>query len=268
MKSIGAFSTTALFLLLGFAPMADARQEKPEDKPSPPKQEQPAKPEKQQQEAKAPKQEQQAKPEKQQQQAKAPKQEQQAKPEKQQQEAKAPKQEQQAKPEKQQQQAKAPKQEQQAKPEKEQQAAKGQQQQQQEHAKSNNQQQQQVKGQQQQHSEQQTASSSNGPQRTQEETATQHAQPALRLSHRGSGRIPDERFRSNFGREHEFRMGNPVMVSGYSRFQYGGYWFGYVEPWPAYWYYTDPFYIDYVDGGYYMYDPYYPGSRFAITVVI
>jgi hypothetical protein len=215
MKSIGAFSSTALFLLLGFAPMADARQEKPEDKPSPPKQEQQAKPEKQQQ----------AQPEKQQQQAKAPKQEQQAKPEKQQQ---------------------------------------------QEQAKSNKQQQQdtqQVKGQQQQHSQQQTVPS-HGPQRTQEETATQHAQPALRLSHRGSGRIPDERFRSNFGREHEFRMGNPVMVSGYSRFQYGGYWFGYVEPWPAYWYYTDPFYIDYVDGGYYMYDPYYPGSRFAITVVI
>jgi hypothetical protein len=241
MKSIGAFSSTALFLLLGFAPMADARQEKPEDKPSPPKQEQQAKPEKQQQ----------AQPEKQQQQAKAPKQEQQAKPEKQQQ----------AQPEKQQQQAKAPKQEQQAKPEK---------QQQQEQAKSNKQQQQdtqQVKGQQQQHSQQQTVPS-HGPQRTQEETATQHAQPALRLSTRGSGRIPDERFRSNFGREHEFRMGNPVMVSGYSRFQYGGYWFGYVEPWPAYWYYTDQFYIDYVDGGYYMYDPYYPGSRFAITVVI
>jgi hypothetical protein len=197
--------------------MADARQDKPEDKPSPPKQERPAKPEKQQQEAKAPKQEQQATPEKQQQ------------------------------------------------------AAKGQPQQQQEQAKSNKQQQQQtqqVKGQQQQHSQQQTASSSNGPQRTQEETARQHAQPALRLSSRGSGRIPDERFRSNFGREHEFRMGNPVMVSGYSRFQYGGYWFGYVEPWPAYWHYTDPFYIDYVDGGDYMYDPYYPGSRFAITVVI
>jgi hypothetical protein len=209
-KSICAFSTTAL-LLLGFAPMVDARQEKPEDKPGPPKQEQPAKPEKQQQEAKAPKQEQPAKPEKQQQEAKAPKQEQPAKPEKQQQTA---------------------------------------------------------KGQQQQHSQQQTASSLNGPQRTREETAAQHAQPTLRLSARGSGRIPDERFRSNFGREHEFRMGNPVMVSGYSRFQCGGYWFGYVEPWPAYWYYTDQFYIDYVDGGYYMYDPYYPGTRFAITVVI
>jgi hypothetical protein len=27
-------------------------------------------------------------------------------------------------------------------------------------------------------------------------------------------------------------------------------------------------YIDYVDGGYYMYNPYYPGTRFALTVVI
>ncbi len=244
MKSVGVLSSFALFLLLGFSPMADARQEKQEDKPNPQKQEQPAKPEKQQQEAKAPKQEPQAKPEKQQQ-------------------AKAPKREPQAKPEKQPQQAKG----QQEQPQK----------QQQEQAKSNKQQnehsQQQVKSQQeqpgrnQQQAERQTTSS-NGPQRTQEETATQRAQPELRLSSRGSGRIPDERFRSHFGRGHEFRMGNPVMVSGYSRFQYGGYWFGYVQPWPVGWLYTDQFYIDYVDGGYYMYDPYYPGARFAITVVI
>jgi hypothetical protein len=199
------------------------------------------------------------KPEKQEEKPNTPKQVQPAKPEKQQQEAKAPKQVQPAKPEKQQQEAKAPKQVQPAKPEK---------QQQQEQAKSTKQQAphtQQVKAQQ---SDPKPAASSKGPQRTQEETATQHAQPALRLSARGSGRIPDARFHSNFGREHEFRMGNPVMVSGYSRFQYGGYWFGYVQPWPLGWYYTDQFYIDYVDGGYYMYDPYYPGSRFAITVVI
>jgi hypothetical protein len=233
MKSIGAIGTTALFVLLGFAPMASARQEKQEDKPSPPKQEQPAKPEKQQQEAKAPKQEPQAKPEKQQ--AKTPKQEQPAKPEKQQQEAKGQQQQQQ----KQQEQAKSAKQ-------------------QTPHA-------QQVKAEQ---SDQRQTTSSKDPQRTQEQTARQHAQPALRLSARGNGRIPDDRFRSNFGRGHEFRMGDPVMVGGYSRFQYGGYWFGYVQPWPAEWYYTDSFYIDYVDGGYYMYDPYYPGSRFAITVVI
>ena len=82
-KSIGVLSTTALFLLLGLTVPGYGRQDKPEkqeDKPSAPKQEQPAKPEKQQQEAKAPKQEPQAKPEKQQQ-AKASKQEQQARPE-------------------------------------------------------------------------------------------------------------------------------------------------------------------------------------------
>jgi len=96
----------------------------------------------------------------------------------------------------------------------------------------------------------------------------QRSQPAIRLSERGSGRIPDDRFRSNFGHEHVFRMREPVMVGGYSRFRYGGYWFGFVEPWPAGWYYTDDVYIDYEDGGYYMYDPYYPGARFAISVVI
>jgi hypothetical protein len=234
MNATRAISTTAAILLLGFSVPAYASQEKQEEKAPPAKQEQAAKPEKQE-ETKAPKQEQQAKPEKQQQ-AKAPKQEQQAKPEKQQQ-AKAPKQEQQAKSNKQQHDNSA-KQEQQA------------------------------KGQQEQHSQQQVASSHGGPQRTQQAQATQHAQPELRLSDRGSGRIPDDRFRSNFGRGHSFRMGNPVMVSGYSRFQYGGYWFGFVEPWPVGWYYTDQFYIDYVDGGYYMYDPYYPGARFAITVVI
>jgi hypothetical protein len=199
------------------------------------------KPEKQEEKARPAKQEQQAKPEKQQQ-ARAPKQEQQAKPEKQQQ-ARAPKQEQQAKPEKQQQ-ARAPKQEQQAKPERQAQS----------------------RGQQQQNQKQ--AQSSHAPQRTQQAQARQRSQPALRLSVRGSGRIPDERFHSNFGREHHFRVGEPVLVGGYSRFQYSGFWFGFVEPWPEGWYYTDDVYIDYVDGGYYMYDPYYPGARFAISVVI
>ena len=106
------------------------------------------------------------------------------------------------------------------------------------------------------------------PHRTQQAIARQHAQPALRLSARGGGRISDAHFHSNFGREHRFRIGNPVLVGGYSRFRYGGYWFGFVEPWPTGWYYTDDVYIDYVDDGYYMYDPYYPGTRFAISVVL
>ena len=205
---------------------ANGRQEKPEEKAPPPKQEQQAKPAKQEQ-------------------AKAPKQQQESKP---------PKQEQ-AKPGKQQQQAKAPKQEQQAAPEKQQQQAKEQQPQKNNSAK-------------QQPAHQQQASYSHAPQRTQQAIATQRAQPALRLSARGSGRIPDDRFRANFGSGHNFHMGNPVLVGGYSRFQYSGFWFGFVQPWPSGWYYTDDVYIDYVDGGYYMYNPYYPGTRFSISVVI
>ena len=105
-------------------------------------------------------------------------------------------------------------------------------------------------------------------QRTQSEVQRQHDVPALRLSARGSGRIPDDRFHSNFGHEHVFVISQPVMVEGYSRFQYGGYWFGFVQPWPVEWYYTDDVYVDYIDGGYYLCNPYYPGARVSISVVL
>ena len=65
-------------------------------------------------------------------------------------------------------------------------------------------------------------------QRTPAEEQRLRAVPALRLSARGSARIPDDRFRSQ-----------PVVVTGYSRFQYGGFWSGFVQPWPVGWYYTD-----------------------------
>jgi len=112
------------------------------------------------------------------------------------------------------------------------------------------------------------ASGEQHAQRTPAEEQRQRAVPALRLSARGSGRIPDDRFRSNFGRGHEFRIGNPILVGGYSRFQYGGYSFGFIQPWPVGWYYTDDVYVDYIDGGYYLYNPYYPGARVSINVVI
>src|ERR1700723_2497983 len=105
-------------------------------------------------------------------------------------------------------------------------------------------------------------------QRTPAEEQKQRAVPALRLSARGNARIPDDRFRANFGREHVFVISQPEMVGGYSRFQYGGFWFGFVQPWPVGWYYTDDVYVDYVDGGYYLYNPYYPGARVSISVVL
>jgi hypothetical protein len=58
------------------------------------------------------------------------------------------------------------------------------------------------------------------------------------------------------------------MVAGHRRFRYGGYWFGFIDPWPVGWYYTDYVYVDYVGGGYYLCNPIHPGVRIAINVVL
>ncbi len=85
-------------------------------------------------------------------------------------------------------------------------------------------------------------------------------------------RIPDDHYRGYFGPEHSFRIyGLPFMVEGgYPRFQYGGYWFSPVDPWPEYWasdwYNTDEVYVTYVDNGYYMYNRRYPTVGIAINI--
>jgi DNA polymerase III gamma/tau subunit len=81
-------------------------------------------------------------------------------------------------------------------------------------------------------------------------------------------RIPDDKFRAHFGQDHHFRPGRPVIVDNQPRFQYSGYWFDIVDPWPAGWSYDDDCYIDYVDDGYYLFDPVHPGVRIAVTVIL
>ena len=129
-----------------------------------------------------------------------------------------------------------------------------------------------AKQQEQAKTEKQQGQTNNGAQqhaqRSAAEEQKQRSAPALRLSVRGSGRIPDDRFRASFGHEHVFVINEPVVVGGFSRFQYSGFWFGFVEPWPEGWYYTDGVYVDYIDGGYYLYNPYYPDARVSISVVI
>jgi hypothetical protein len=90
------------------------------------------------------------------------------------------------------------------------------------------------------------------------ETQTQHT----------GGRIPDDRFRANFGREHVFVINRPVIVEGAPRFQYGGYWFIIANPWPVGWAYTDQVYVDYISGGYYLLSPVHPGVQVSINVVL
>lgn len=85
-------------------------------------------------------------------------------------------------------------------------------------------------------------------------------------------RIPEARFHEHFGRGRWFRVHSaPVLVvGGYPRFQYGGFWFSVVDPWPEYWartwYETDDVYVDYVNDGYYMYNRRHPGVAIAINV--
>jgi hypothetical protein len=75
-------------------------------------------------------------------------------------------------------------------------------------------------------------------------------------------RIREEDYHSHFGREHTFR----VTRSDNRRFNYGGYWFVYNDPWPAGWSYSDDVYVDEIDGEYYLIDPVHPGIRLLIVV--
>jgi len=241
MKVFAAISTTALLLFLGTAVPAFAQDEHQDQGAKPAQHEQQAKPAQHQEQAQPARQDTQAKPDRQQaQQPSSAKQESRPEPAQQQQQAKPARQENQAKPAQHQEQAKSTRPSThattQAKPVR-----------------------------------QQASGNSGGQQhiqRTAADQQRQRSQPALRLSARSSSRIPDDRFRSNFGRGHEFRIGSPQMVGGYSRFQYGGYWFGFVQPWPDSWYYTDDVYIDYIDGGYYLCNPSYPGTQIAVSVVL
>ena len=249
MKRIGIISATALFLLLGIAAPADARQEKQDEE---------AKPEKQQQ-AKPPQQQHQQ----QQQQARGQQDHQQKQ---------------------RQQQDKSARQEQQ-------QQAKGQQdhqqQQRQQQDKSAKQERvQQVKDQQDQQRQQQAnrplQQEQHGQRGQQQAVWQEHRAHNWQSEHRdwqqrggyNGYRIPEDRYRGNFGPDHWFRIYSyPVEVyGGYPRFQYGGFWFGLLDPWPEYWaddwYDNDDVYIVYSGDGYYLYNRRYPRDRIAITVYV
>jgi hypothetical protein len=208
-------------------------------------------------------------------------------PEKQEQKAKPQKQEQQAKPEKQQE----------AKPQKhEQQQAKGEQEQQQKQQdKSARQEQQQQAKSAKQEQQQQEKGQQKQPQANQPSQKEQHAQrgeqQATWQGHRAHNwksehrdwqqrggydgyRIPEERYRGYFGPSHAFRIYSypVVVVGGYPRFQYEGFWFSVVDPWPEYWsddwYDNDDVYIEYSGDGYYLYNRRYPQDRIAIIVSV
>lgn len=87
-------------------------------------------------------------------------------------------------------------------------------------------------------------------------------------------RIPNDRYRAVFGPRHRFRVDRYplVIVSGYPRFYYGGYWVTFIDPWPEYWagnwYAQDDCYVTYVDDGYYLTNAQYPSVRIAVSFTL
>jgi hypothetical protein len=99
-----------------------------------------------------------------------------------------------------------------------------------------------------------------------EKNSQQHEQQAKSAEPAQRGRIPADRFRANFGREHTFRV-TQVDYQNH-RFQYGGYAFGFVDPWPANWLYTQNLYVIEIGGVYYLCNATYPGVNLTLSFAL
>jgi len=85
--------------------------------------------------------------------------------------------------------------------------------------------------------------------------------------HRGQ-RIPEEKFRVSFGREHHFHVERARIINQpQPQFVYSGYTFELANPWPAEWSFDDDCYIEFVDDDYYLIDTFHPGIRILVFVI-
>ncbi|MGA7294197.1 MAG: hypothetical protein WBW53_06720 [Terriglobales bacterium] len=96
--------------------------------------------------------------------------------------------------------------------------------------------------------------------------AENNAQQQEHVAGNRGGQIPADKFRANFGQQHTFR----VTQADYSnhRFQYGGYSFGFVDPWPSNWLYTQNVYVVDIDGMYYLCNASFPGVNLALSFTL
>lgn len=80
--------------------------------------------------------------------------------------------------------------------------------------------------------------------------------------------IPDDQFRTHFGREHHFHVQRSEIVNVQQPVVvYGGYSWELAEPWPSDWSYDDDCYIDEVNGEYFLFDLMHPGMQIAVFIV-
>ena len=91
--------------------------------------------------------------------------------------------------------------------------------------------------------------------------------------HKAAGknaRIPDKDLKAHFGHQHRFAAKQVIttrtIVPNQTRFVYSGYTFVFLEPWPVGWGWDDDVYIDYINGGYYLLDPFHPGVQVGLSI--
>jgi hypothetical protein len=103
----------------------------------------------------------------------------------------------------------------------------------------------------------------------QQQQHTQQAKPeqqAQRASGNRGGRIPDDRFKASFGEQHRFRVSHADYDN--HRFQYGGYSFGFVDPWPSNWLYTQDVFVIEIGGVYYLCNASFPGVNLVLSFTL
>ncbi|HTW25101.1 MAG TPA: hypothetical protein VMD78_15970 [Candidatus Baltobacteraceae bacterium] len=108
-------------------------------------------------------------------------------------------------------------------------------------------------------------------QQKQEEKATKQATKDQHDQNRGRApvesadngrRIPEDRYRADFGREHTFHVHRD-----HDRFQFGGFWFQFTDAWPSDWTDGDNFYVIEDGGVDYLCDSRFPDQRIVVVVV-
>ena len=90
-------------------------------------------------------------------------------------------------------------------------------------------------------------------------------QPGKQAQQASGGRIPADRYKANFGQQHTFHV-SQADYGRDRRFQYGGYSFGFVDPWPSNWLYTQNVYVIEINGMYYLCNAMYPGVNIALSI--
>jgi hypothetical protein len=100
----------------------------------------------------------------------------------------------------------------------------------------------------------------------QQQQRGQQAQASRGQAAGGHGSIPEARYNASFGSSHTFHVNSSEFVNGSGRFNYGGYWFNAVNPWPVGWLYTDAVYVAYLNGGYFLCNPFHPGVYISVNI--